>query len=159
MITNSISNLLEIKNLLSLLTVEHYTAKLSLFKGVSLGKHIRHIVEFYKSVLLSKNGVIYYDKRERNLRLEVDQFYCIEEIDGLLAKISCVRDDHEVLVITDLGEFRSSFQRELLYALEHSIHHQALIKIGLAELKLENLVTTEFGVASSTLKFQKECAR
>jgi hypothetical protein len=46
----------------------------------------------------------------------------------------------------------SSLQRELLYNLEHSIHHQALIRAGLIELNLQHLLSVDFGVAPSTLR-------
>jgi hypothetical protein len=48
----------------------------------------------------------------------------------------------------------SSFHRELAYCLEHSIHHQALIKIGLIELGALHLIDESFGVAPATLKFR-----
>ena len=46
----------------------------------------------------------------------------------------------------------SSFERELVYCLEHSIHHKALIKVALREYALTHLVSNSFGVAPSTLK-------
>ena len=49
---------------------------------------------------------------------------------------------------------KSSFERELLYCLDHAIHHQALIKIGLKELHLSHLVSPDFGVAYSTLRYR-----
>ena len=51
-------------------------------------------------------------------------------------------------------EVKSSFERELLYCLDHAIHHQALIKIGLKELELSHLVSPDFGVAYSTLRYR-----
>ena len=52
-------------------------------------------------------------------------------------------------------QINSSFERELLYCLDHAIHHQALIKIGLKELDLDHLIAREFGVAYSTLRHRQ----
>jgi len=41
-----------------------------------------------------------------------------------------------------------------LYCLDHAIHHQALIKIGLKELQIADLVGDDFGVAYSTLRYR-----
>ena len=52
----------------------------------------------------------------------------------------------------------SNYYRELLYNLEHCIHHQALIKV--AVLKNENLkVDANFGVARSTIEYRKQCVQ
>ena len=48
----------------------------------------------------------------------------------------------------------TSVDRELLYCLDHAIHHQALIKIGLKELQIADLVGDDFGVAYSTLRYR-----
>ena len=52
----------------------------------------------------------------------------------------------------------SNYFRELLYNLEHCIHHQALIKV--AVLQLEHLqIDQDFGVARSTIEYRKQCAQ
>lgn len=53
---------------------------------------------------------------------------------------------------------RSNYNRELLYNLEHSIHHQALIKVALHEFG-NVFVNENFGVASSTIQYKKTCAQ
>jgi hypothetical protein len=53
---------------------------------------------------------------------------------------------------------QSNYYRELLYNLEHCIHHQALIKV--AVLQLENISVNEnFGVARSTIEYRKQCVQ
>ena len=60
-------------------------------------------------------------------------------------------DGEEILI-------ESNYHRELLYNLEHCIHHQALIKVAI--LQLENiLVNDNFGVARSTIEYRNQCAQ
>jgi len=52
----------------------------------------------------------------------------------------------------------SNFDRELVYNLEHAIHHMALIRVGINELT-DVIVSEKFGVAPSTIKYRAECAQ
>ena len=52
---------------------------------------------------------------------------------------------------------QTNYFRELLYNLEHSIHHQALIKIALYRIPHIKIPET-FGVAPSTLEYRMQCA-
>ena len=64
----------------------------------------------------------------------------------------CTFYNNEKLVI------ESTYYRELVYNIEHCIHHQAIIKIAL--LQFENkLINEEFGVANSTIMYRKECVQ
>ena len=52
----------------------------------------------------------------------------------------------------------TNYDRELLYNLEHCIHHQALIKVAV----LQNdaiVIDANFGVARSTIEYRKQCAQ
>ena len=160
MIEHCISNLSDLKNLLQKLQKEEYIKSLCIFEGSSIGQHFRHVVAFYSCIIELKEEKINYDKRPRNFQLETDLAFCSEQIENLIMKIRELQNkDFSLKICTTLGEFTSSFQRELFYALEHSIHHQALIKIGLIELGKSDLVAAEFGVAPSTLKFREQCVR
>lgn len=50
----------------------------------------------------------------------------------------------------------SSLNRELAYVLEHGIHHQALIKMGVKQIKREELLDELFGVAPATVRYYKK---
>ena len=52
----------------------------------------------------------------------------------------------------------TNYYRELMYNLEHSVHHMALIRVGLKELSTEP-VSENFGVASSTIRYKEQCAQ
>ena len=65
--------------------------------------------------------------------------------------IFCGTNDNAVCI-------ESNYYREVLYNLEHCIHHQALIKVALLSIKNIN-IADGFGVAPSTLQYRQECAQ
>ena len=54
----------------------------------------------------------------------------------------------------EFSETISTLPRELLYCLDHAIHHKALIKVGLKEFGIEDYVNSKFGIAYSTLRYR-----
>ena len=93
--------------------------------------------------------------------MENDPAFALNFIQEITDKIFNLEGDK---TLTMFGSFtadsenktaiKTSFYRELAYNLEHSIHHQALIKIGLSAMGLSYLVDSDFGVAPATIKCQ-----
>lgn len=160
-------NLNEIKSVLVQLTNEQYSNPSNTLFGATIGQHVRHILEFYQSVF---NGldtkIVNYDNRERNLLIETDCNYAIQVINDINFTLA-INSSDEILVLE--GNFcakegnemriQTSFFRELAYCLEHSIHHQALIKVGLLELNCLSLIDETFGLAPATIRFRKKCVQ
>lgn len=166
-ITAQKSVLNNLKTVLEHLNNQSYTQKnLSLF-GSSIGAHCRHIIEFYLCCFeQKKKSKINYDLRKRNKQLELNHKKAIIVID----KIMCLLDSVDSKDNTSLNiniclnnevsaskEITSSFFRELIYCMDHCIHHQSLIKIALLEQGLIDLVDENFGVAFSTQIHRKTC--
>ncbi|MCJ7759269.1 MAG: DinB family protein [Gillisia sp.] len=158
MIKDCITNLMEHQELLLKLSDKQYQHQSELLSGASIGQHLRHVVEFYDCLL---NGLsqqkINYEKRARSLELENNRKTAIKKISSIKDQLlSLELNSRLYLEIEDLT-IDTSVQRELYYNLEHSIHHQALIKVGLKEQNIGNMVNADFGVAPSTLKYRKQC--
>jgi uncharacterized damage-inducible protein DinB len=157
-------NLLEIKSMLKNIGDTNYSLPSVLLSGATIGQHVRHILEFYQCLLAAEQtGTVNYDKRKRNLQLETDTDFAqqqIEEIIHSLTKINLIQPiklEGNYTHVKDANtSISSTFWRELVYCLEHSIHHQALIKIGLKELNLEQLISENFGVAPATIRYKQE---
>jgi len=149
---------MEHQELLLKLSDKQYQHQSELLSGASIGQHLRHVVEFYDCLL---NGLsqekINYEKRARSLDLEINRKTAINKISSIKKQLSFLELNSRLyLEIEDLI-IDTSVQRELFYNLEHSIHHQALIKVGLKEQNIGNMVNADFGVAPSTLKYRKQC--
>lgn len=163
MICYCIENLSEIKKLCERLTPKDYAKPLDILSGSSLGQHIRHIVELYQAVEKSgKSDIINYDNRKRNHIIETSPQTASLEIQLLLDFLEGKPRDRNLILEGDFGtngnfsrQIKTSLFRELAYNLEHAIHHQALLKIGLIQLKLDHLIDPNFGVAPATIRFRK----
>ena len=160
-------NLKEIKSVLIQLTNDQYTFQSTTLFGATIGQHIRHILEFYQSVLNGcETKVINYDNRERNLLIETDTKFAGQVIDEICSKLN--EDDDDIAMILE-GNFcaeegkqikiETSYLRELAYCLEHGIHHQALIKVGLLEIKCLNFIDDTFGLAPATIRHRQQCVQ
>jgi hypothetical protein len=161
-------NLHQLKDLLQVVGKKNFTVKPEILSGASIGQHIRHILEFYLLLVSgSFSGTISYDKRERDKRIEADPEFAIKTIERLLTGIDTLEEDFQVKFEADysvIGASQnliiSSVGRELAYCIEHSIHHQALIKAGLIALGLKDITDEHFGVAYSTIRYRNNsCAQ
>jgi hypothetical protein len=162
MLIPSINNSLdELIGLLHQLSDEEYSKSCFELSGSSIGEHTRHIVEMFKC--LNRNydaAVVNYDKRERNGLIETNTNFAVRMILEIKNNIQKENKNIELQQKIDGNSviIQSNYYRELLYNLEHCIHHQALIKVAI--LKCENVtVDGNFGVARSTIEYRKQCAQ
>lgn len=145
-----------------------YSKKLSVLNNSSIGMHVRHILEFYDCFLNNvNNSSICYDSRQRQLVYEVSVSATLDTLQSIIQRILDLQHNTSVEIAsnTSLSEGPSSYinscvARELLYTLDHCIHHMALIKIG-TQITFPNIaIPKTFGVAPSTVRFQeKKCAQ
>jgi uncharacterized damage-inducible protein DinB len=161
-------NLKQLSEMLQLISKEQYTQKSEILSGSSVGQHIRHILEFYQLLISgSFSGIISYDKRQRDQRIEENPRFAIEIINRFVKGIETLDLNQKVKFEGDFTTdgsqdnfTASSVGRELAYCIEHSIHHQAIIKAGLIDLGLTAVVSENFGVAYSTIRYREtQCAQ
>lgn len=167
MISYCKENLKQIRTLISSLKEEQYQNKSQLLSEASIGQHVRHILEFYLCLLHGvSRGLVNYDDRNRDLELEQSPRFAIACIDKICTDIQRLNTEQELQLAGNFSSegkmikrIKTSLDRELAYCLEHSIHHQALIKIGLIEQKMDHLINEGFGVAVATIRHKQECAQ
>lgn len=162
MLLPSIKNTLnELSNLLSQLTVEDYTNPCSGLSNATIGEHTRHIIEMFQCLENQyEAGIINYDDRKRDYLIQTNTEFAKQTIVEVIETLDKPNKNVTLQQIVDNEELniQSNYHRELLYNLEHCIHHQALIKV--AVLQLEHLeIDQNFGVARSTIEYRKQCAQ
>jgi hypothetical protein len=154
------NTLTQFKNVLSEIPEELYTERCQQLSNASIGQHARHIIELFQCLMHGYHvGVISYDKRERNLRIESEVKFALNCIDTIIENLD--QPNHELIIEMNLGEttqVASNYYREIMYNLEHTIHHEALIRVAIESLSTYELPKS-FGVAPSTLKFRAACAQ
>jgi uncharacterized damage-inducible protein DinB len=158
--TNEILN--QISELVSELSDEQYNVMLPILSNSSIGKHVRHIVEFYQCLTNGlSEGYVNYDKRERNLLLENNRGYTKNAI-KIISNCIAIIQDNSLLLNTShdntVSTMNTSIFRELTYNMEHAIHHLAIIKIGIKNSFEEVNLSENMGVANSTILYQQQLA-
>jgi hypothetical protein len=162
MLTTSIHKTLkELSDLLHQLSNEDYALPCRELSDSSIGQHIRHIIELFQCLVNQyESGIINYDNRLRDYTIQTNVFVAQEALKSILNAIDKPNKKVVLQQVID-GEqmnIESNYNRELLYNLEHCIHHQALIKVVV--LQMEHLQVDEnFGVARSTIEYRKQCAQ
>lgn len=164
-LSQSISYLLmQLENAITALSDEQFCTPIPLLGKASIGQHIRHILEFYIELGNGyQSGIIDYDERRRDHNLETFRELAIIEIRNINSLIRF--ENKELLIMSEYGlegnikqQLPTNYFRELMYNLEHTVHHMALIRVGIS-LTSKILLPEDFGIAASTIKFRKLCAQ
>ena len=155
------SSLNELIDLLKQLSDKEFSNPCEQLSSASIGEHTRHIIEMFQCLENQfECGVVNYDKRDRNKQIQTDTNFANHQIEIIKNNLEKENKKIELQQIIDGEEVRidSNYFRELLYNLEHCIHHQALIKVAI--LISDNIKINEnFGVARSTIEYRNKCAQ
>jgi hypothetical protein len=155
---------LQLSETLHLLTNEQYVHPSKCLFNATIGQHTRHIIEMF--IVLEEGydtGLVNYESRKRDLRIETDKQFAtalllqiynsLDKVNKQMIMQATYNEDSDELL-----SFQTNYYREIAYNLEHTIHHMALIKVGISELS-DIPLPDGFGVATSTIKYRKECAQ
>jgi hypothetical protein len=136
------------------ISYEQFVYKSKFLSNASIGAHTRHIIELLQCTIIGYEiELIDYINRDRNFEIEVNLELAVQLINQLQTK-SNLQDKILYVICEDGTSVCSSYYRELLYNVEHIIHHLALIKVSLVELNA-HVVDNNFGFAYSTLQYKK----
>jgi uncharacterized damage-inducible protein DinB len=145
---------------LNSITDDEYVQPSQNLSDATIGQHTRHIIELYQCLL---NGygeaVVCYDHRKRDAAIETNKELAKHLLVDIAARSEQPNKDMQLRAVygdasADELIVHTNYYRELAYNLEHTIHHMALIKVGLKELNKAE-VNGAFGVASSTVRHRQ----
>ncbi len=165
MLTQPIQHVfVQLTDTLNQLSNEEYTRRSKIIMNATIGQHVRHIIELFQCLEKGyQTGTVNYEKRKRDYRIETEKELAVSLLKDIYRHIEKPNkaitleaedycDDVQVVSIP------SNYYRELAYNLEHTIHHMALIRVGVNEVS-EVELPDEFGVAYSTIKYRQQCAQ
>lgn len=158
------NSFMQMKDILDQLTDMEYAKPSKVLFNASVGQHVRHIIELYTCLLNGyDSGKVNYENRKRDTRIENDKNFAIELMQMILSNIDKINKDIMLiscynLESTESIEVKTNYDRELIYNLEHTVHHMALIRVGIREVS-NITIPEDFGIATSTVKYRKSCAQ
>lgn len=151
----------DLDSLLMQLSEEEFGRPLDVFSGSSMGQHVRHILEFFQCLTTGiAQGTIDYDARKRDRQIESSPVYARRVLQQLKLVLSQLDTDRP-LQLRQTYTPESSLQvstnvgRELVYNIEHAIHHMAMLRIGVKLYQPQVQLPINFGVAYSTILHQQ----
>jgi hypothetical protein len=158
--------LTQLGNLVSAIRPEDFSRPSETLNKSTIGQHLRHTLEFFFCLETgSGTGTVNYDRRGHDKLIETDKFLAMAAIDHIRSFVESqhgerslmleatygMDENHEVVVETNLT-------RELVYNIEHAVHHMAIMKIGIKEVAPYISLPSDFGVAASTIRHHASAA-
>jgi uncharacterized damage-inducible protein DinB len=145
--------------------LENYSAEEAdeLYQKTAAGRHVRHVNDHFIALQNGlKQGRVDYNQRHRNSLVETDRQAGRQQVESILhwCKNFSSGDCH-LIVISEIdclqtcnAQFESTLNRELLYLINHTIHHAAHIKLLLSHAGVN--LPDHIGLAPGTASFVRE---
>lgn len=155
----------QLGQLTSQLNDAEFTDPIASLSQATLGQHLRHTLEFF--VCLESGfeaGLVNYDERSHDKILESDRAVALACIERIKSFVNAQTLDKPLTLVLSYGKstdsitIRTNYSRELVYNIEHAVHHMALIKIGVHDRTPHITLPADFGVASSTVRYKEAAA-
>jgi uncharacterized damage-inducible protein DinB len=146
------------------LSDEQYQQPSKILFGASIGQHVRHVIELF--ICLNhgyETGTVNYENRKRDIRIETDRIFANDLLQMIANNLDKANKDLLLEAAydetsTDTVTVATNYSREIIYNLEHTVHHMALIRVGINEVSSID-IPDGFGIASSTIKYRNSCAQ
>jgi uncharacterized damage-inducible protein DinB len=155
---------LQLSDSLNQLERDQYNKSCKNLSGNTIGQHVRHIIEMFQCLEIGyHSGEIDYERRKRDKLIETDKIFASGLLMEIIMQIKRENKSLSLLtyyddMVTEPERIPSNYFREVSYNLEHTIHHMALIRVGLREIG-DIPVDDAYGVASSTIKYRHQCVQ
>jgi len=138
----------------------------NVYREANIGQHMRHVFDHMLAIKLAiAEGLVDYDKRDRGNEVETDRLMASQQLSLLRLWIQTEDfDNHKVAVVSEIDcentqrmRFDSNLNREILYVINHTIHHAAHIKLVLAQFGIN--LPEHIGIAPGTASFNRQSGR
>lgn len=158
----AIDLLLQLKDIALNLNSEEYSRPLPILGNSSVGAHNRHSIEFIQMLILGiETGSVSYDNRKHDKKIELNSVYAVSIIEKICFQLHELSENKTLKldVNYELSNIKTTIdttlERELIYNIEHLVHHMAIIKIGIIENFKAIELQPGFGIAQSTIVYKE----
>lgn len=160
------SSLKQIQLIVEMIEKEQQDTADNIYVEFGIGCHIRHIIDHF---LAMKNGmsdlIINYNQRHRDSLIETSSNEARATLLDLQVWLSGLSKENVQLVIEaeinceqeENVKMFSNLERELLYLINHTIHHAAYIKLIAQQHKI--ILADAIGIAPSTATYFRQVAK
>ncbi len=149
------------KELLGSISQEGWSRRVSVASNSTIGEHYRHCLDHFRCWLDGlESGVLDYDRRQRDSRIETNRAYALSvtgELERAVARLDPSALDRTIEIQCKIHyegdrtqRLSSTVVRELMYNVAHAVHHYALIAVMAKVMGCR--LPVEFGLAPSTLQ-------
>lgn len=153
----------QLVSLVSQIKEQDYYKPIDTLSNSTIGQHLRHTLEFFICLEQGyQKGLINYDKRAHDKLIETDKFLGLSALEKIKDFVGRQQGDRELelevgydLARDEFITIKTNYMRELVYNIEHAVHHMALIKIGVKEGAPYVDLPAEFGIAASTIRYKE----
>lgn len=156
----AITILNQLADLVNQISESDFTRPTELLNGSTIGQHVRHTLEFFVCLERGcRSGMVNYDLRDHDRSIERDRSLALSVIRRANDFVSGLEGNKSLMLEAGYHpeddtfiSIETNIQRELMYNIEHAVHHMAIIKIAVREIAPYVSLNSEFGIAASTLR-------
>ncbi len=156
----------QLEGVIDQVTKEDFRKPLNILSKSSIGQHVRHTLEFFICLMDASNtGTLNYDKRRHDKYIQEDKDLALSVIKSVKEFIEKTEGNKDLSLEIEYGisdeevgmsVVTTNYEREIAYNIEHTVHHLALLKIGILSNFEYMELPPHFGVASSTVRYDKK---
>lgn len=155
--------LTQLSSLIDQISEADFTKPASTLSNSTLGQHMRHTLEFFICFEQGfDKGLINYDKRAHDKLIESDKFLALAALQRIQEFVNRQHEDKPLklevgydLTKEEFVSVDTNYTRELVYNIEHAVHHMAIMKIGVREIAPYITLAPDFGIAASTVRHKE----
>ena len=162
-LTQACSNILEqLADLVRQIRSQDFVKPAETLSHSTIGQHLRHTLEFFLCFEHGyEQGIINYDKRAHDKLIETDKYMALSAIERIRIFVNNLSEKSLRLEVgydirnEDFLSIDTTATRELVYNIEHAVHHMAIMKIGIREIASYISLASDFGIAASTIRYKE----
>jgi uncharacterized damage-inducible protein DinB len=162
--TNACCHILsQLTDMTTQLSDSDFTKPVESLANSSVGQHLRHTLEFFICLKQGvEQGTVNYDKRLHDKLIETDRTIALGAIASITEFVQSRPENKSLrlevgydLNSEEYASVDTNVLRELVYNIEHAVHHMAFMKIGIREAAPYVKLPFDFGIAASTIRHQE----